>query len=104
MWTNVVNCCKKVVGFFSGTSTPRRIIIHLLIVIGFLIPIWIAAKTFQNAAQQFADGWGKYLVPTTCTADSNVRTLPPVLGASDPERTRLDGQFRELQQRMDHHF
>lgn len=89
--------------FFNGNSVPRRIVVHIIIVAGFLIPIWIAAKQLQSSAKTFAEDWGRRLNPITCDGD-DLRELPIAFEATEQQRKRLGGQFHEIQQRLDHHF
>ena len=45
MWAAIVTLFRNIVAFFSGDSVPRRIVVHTLIVAGFLVPIKIAAES-----------------------------------------------------------
>jgi hypothetical protein len=89
--------------FFKGTSTPRNVIIHALIVLGFLLPIRITAHYLEVRAQKFIDQWNADLQPITCMGDGKI-DLPGTAQASDEEIKRLVGQFQETQGRMKFHF
>jgi hypothetical protein len=130
MWQHIVD-------FFHNDSIPKRIVVHALIVAGFLFAVGITAHTFRKRGMEFAEQWQSDLNPVTCTSNSKARDFPvpaaslatisqqtapaglkTVTGTPSPDGTvesppllpvelvplRLNGQFHQLQQRLDHHF
>jgi hypothetical protein len=94
---------RTVVDFLKGNSTPRKVIVHAAIVIGFLMPVWITATVLQCRARQFAADWRKDLQPITCTGDDKQGLLVTV-PATTEEKARLVGQFQQTRGRMNYHF
>jgi len=129
MWQHIVD-------FFHNDSIPKLIVVHGLIVAGFLFAVLITVHIFRKQGEKLAEQWRSDLSPITCTANSKARDLPlpqAALATSSPQagpivsRTaavaiasngtaesallpvqlvplRLNGQFHQLQQRLDHHF
>jgi len=93
----------RIVAFFNGSSTLRQVTVHALIVVGFLIPVWITALVLQGRAERFIGQWRADLQPITCVGDAKLE-LPAVGQASEAEKARLAGQFRETRGRMNFHF
>jgi hypothetical protein len=96
MWT-------KIVSFFQVDSVPRTVLFHALIVVGFLTPVFIAASVCRTQAKTFAQGWYADLQAITCASDGKP-DISVAIHTSPEERARLAGQFKELGNRMKHHF
>jgi hypothetical protein len=96
MWT-------KIVTFFKTSSVPRSVVFHILIVVGFLTPVFITASICRSQAKVFAQGWYMDLQTISC-ADDGKSNLPVAIQISPEEKARLAGQFHELGNRMKHHF
>jgi hypothetical protein len=93
----------KIVNFLKGNSVPRHVIVHCLLVVGFLIPVWILGHSLQRRAEKFISEWRADLQPITCAGDKKL-DLPAATQASEEERKRLAGQFQEIRGRMNFHF
>lgn len=103
MPTYVINMWTNIVKFFQTSSVPRTVVFHILIVAGFLIPVFVTAKICKTRAEAFAQEWHRDLQAITCVANGKP-DFPTEIPTSPEEKARLAGQFQELGNRMTHHF
>lgn len=96
MWTRIAS-------FFQTSSVPRSVVFHILIVVGFLTPVFITASICRSQAKAFAEGWYTDLQAINCAGDGK-SNLSVTIQTSAEEKARLAGQFQELGNRMKHHF
>jgi hypothetical protein len=64
-----------VTGLVYQAPLVKRIAIHSVIVLGFLLAVWGVSGHFETRAEKFAEGWRKQLDPITCTNDPSVVNL-----------------------------
>jgi hypothetical protein len=89
--------------FFRGISVARKVILHVVIVGGFLTAVWILTISLYHLAAETTSQWSKDIQSVNCTADGKT-DLQVSAQASNDEKARLGGQFQEVKSRMNFHF
>ena len=89
--------------FFKGTSVARKVILHVLIVGGFLAAVWILTVSLYHIATKTTSQWSSDIQSLNCTSDGK-QYLQVTAQSSNDEKARLGGQFEEVKNRMNFHF
>jgi len=116
---------QKIKTFFETNPGLHAVLLHGLLIVGFMTVVFVAVEVCEGLAREYADRWEKDLSSISCNGDGSSELFPLPRGVgtgpqsagkaaaagesrlartADEEMGRLRGQYQEIRTRMNHHL